>query len=221
MKVSSKTALIIILLAVVALLLFFPMFGKPSILGMTIAKVYVKPLEVNNTCNVSLYKGWNLFSIACQASNVSVTNLLQPLEGNYSSIYRYNGDAQLDKWNVYNPNLPGWVVQDLTDLNVEEGYWINMVEDDVFYLYGSITLPRKISLGSGWRLVGHPTNTSKDPATAFTTISGSYSIVWGYNASSGNYLYYIPGMGGNTLSIIEPGSGYWVNMTSGDDWWVT
>jgi len=224
-RLSGRSILIILLLVFVILLLVVPfekIRGKPSILGAMVARVFVKPSAINTTCNVDLVGGWNLMSVACASDNSSLSNVLKSIDGMYVSIHGYNSSDVADPWKSYNPNMPEWVVQDLFIISEKSGYWINMNSSGMLSVNGTITTsPHKISLIRGWNLIGYPSENSKEPSDAFSSIAGSYSIAWAYNASEQEYLYYNPYLDTGTLTMIIPGLGYWINMTEDDDLWLT
>ncbi len=223
-QISSRTLLIIILIAIIILLFIIPlekMVGKPSILGAVVSKVFVRSLASNQTCSIDLAEGWNLVSTSCVPQNTSVDFVLASISGNYSSIHTYNASVELDYWKAYDPSMPSWVVQDLDSISEKKGYWIKVTGQDILVVNGTVSVPTSVSLENGWNLVGYPASTAKTPADAFSSISGSYSIVWAYNTSESTYYYYNPSLGSGTLGQISPNRGYWINMTEDDTWWVT
>lgn len=222
-KNPSKGVIIAILIITALLLIVVPveqLRGKPPILGAVLAKVFVKPLATNQTCNITMESGWNLISIACQPDNTSLLSMLQPLSGNYTSIHSYESN-QSDKWKTYNPNLPSWVEHDLSEISNQKGYWINLIATSTINISGVLENPVQIPLMKGWNLVGYPSDNAKTPVNALTTIGSSYSIIWAYNATSDTYLYYNPNLGSGTLDYMINSWGYWINMTQNDNWWVT
>ena len=223
-KLSDKTLVIISLIAIISLILLIPfesIVGKPSIIGAMVASVFVSSLETNNTCNIDMVEGWNLISFACKPDNSSVGSMLSPINGNYTSIHTYNASDDADNWKSYNPNVPSWVLQDISTINDKSGYWIKMDNNSILNVTGTISSPNSINLMQGWNLISYPSDSSKSPSDAFSGISNSYSIVWAYNASEDSYLYYSPSLGSGTLTDITPDRGYWINMTTGDTLWVT
>jgi len=224
MKLSAKTWVIVGLVVFVVAFALLPLevfVGKPSILGMVLAKVYIKPLEINKTCNAILNDEWNLIGIGCITGNDSLEYMLASIEGEYESIHTYDTLDADDKWKSYNPALPNWTINDLSIISPEKGYWINVNNSSSYSIEGTILIPRRISLTSGWNLVGYAGNVSNDENTAFATITGSYSIAWMYNSTSSNYLYYNPTLGSGTMNGVERGYGYWLNITNNVDWWIS
>ena len=83
-----------------------------------------------------------------------------------------------------------------------------------------------IPLTVGWNLVSfnvHPTNT--DIATVLSSITGNYSLVYAWDAtsSSNNWLMYDPSMPPflNSLNHLDETMGFWIYMTTADTLEVT
>ena len=222
-KISLKAWLIVLLLLLNIILIIPPEITSklPSIIGATIATVYVYGQGIPSTCVFNLTNGWNLISFACTKENMTVSSLLADINQNYISIHTYEPGEAIDKWKAYNPNMPYWVVQDLSTIRYDKGYWIKLNQNTSFIIQGNITLPNRINILQGWNLVGYPLQTQKTPIDAFSTINGKYSVVWTYDTAADTYLYYNPSLGTNTLTQIIPTKGYWINMTSSASWWVT
>lgn len=223
-KISSKALIIIGLIILILLLIFVPFkefLSKPSISGATTAKAFIKPLEFNNTCNIGLINGWNLVSIACIPYDTSIASVMSSINNNYSSIHTYDVIDTADHWKSYSPDMPIWVIQDISDISSEKGYWIKMNNDSFLTVPGTIISPATLTLIKGWNLIGYPSDSSAGPPDAFSSIIGSYSIVWAYNASAASYLYYNPNLGMGTLTEISPNRGYWINMTQDNTLWIT
>jgi hypothetical protein len=78
-----------------------------------------------------------------------------------------------------------------------------------------------LDLVAGWNLVSfplHPVNT--EVASVLASISGSYSLVYAWDASvsSKNWLTFDPAAPtyANTLTALDEKIGFWINMTSAD-----
>jgi hypothetical protein len=69
-----------------------------------------------------------------------------------------------------------------------------------------------VSLSTGWNLVGYSGSSSTTPASAFSSISGEYSVIWSYDEASQTWSWYIPGGSENNLESVVPGQAYWVLM---------
>jgi hypothetical protein len=221
-KGSKQTLFILILLLLVLALALMPidiLMGRQSILGAVISKVYVKGIETNKSCTLNLSSGWNLISIACIPQDTSLASVLNPIASDYISIHEYDTGASTDNWKSYNPSMPAWVVQDLSSISEKKGYWIRIESGCLLNVNGSVLIPNTVDMAQGWNLIGYPANNSNSPQNAFSTIDGSYSIVWTYNTTQDQYLYYTPSLAG-TLTEIQPVKGYWINMTAGDTLWI-
>ena len=73
-----------------------------------------------------------------------------------------------------------------------------------------------ITLSPGWNLVSlplqQPANASS-VASALSSISGAYEVVWAYAGQS--WQVYDPNdTAGSTLTTMQAGNGYWIKMTS-------
>jgi RHS repeat-associated protein len=82
---------------------------------------------------------------------------------------------------------------------------------------GTVPIPSHVTryevLHPGMNLVSVPVviaNTQIEVALA--SIAGAYSAV--YRPSGNNYLYYLPGQPGNTLSDVAAGAAYWIDASS-------
>ncbi len=91
------------------------------------------------------------------------------------------------------------------------GYWINMTESATLTVSGS-TPSNSIELANGWNLVGYNSSTSQSVSDALESIEGKYVSVWAY--VNGTWKVYDPANPGFIdLSTMEPGYGYWINVT--------
>jgi hypothetical protein len=73
--------------------------------------------------------------------------------------------------------------------------------------YGSL-----VSLTEGWNFVSFPWLTAAvSPTILLSAVSSNVRIVWGYNNETKTWLKYLPD-GLSTLTLIEPGKGYWIYM---------
>jgi hypothetical protein len=223
-RLSNKTWLILILVGMILLLLLVPienLFGKPSILGAVLSKVFVRGQEIPMTCNIPLADGWNLIGIGCKKGDMSVESVMAPIDSIYVSIHGYNMNGGLDKWKSYNPSMPNYVIQDLDTLDVETGYWVNSRAVTLFSYNGTIELPNSISLLKGLNLISYPRNESQEISTALATIDGRYTIVYAYNTTLRNFTYYNASTMTGNLSELKYYEGYWINMTSNGILWIT
>ena len=140
---------------------------------------------------------------------------LSTINGNYSIVWAYNASDTADHWKKYDPLAP--FGNDLTSIVPGKGYWIMMTNNDVLLITG--TSPESIDLKTSWNLIGYNSLVSLPITDALSSIDGNYSIIWAYNASDTAdhwKKYDSQAPFGNDLSIMEPGKGYWIMMTTDD-----
>ena len=88
------------------------------------------------------------------------------------------------------------------------------------------TLSYPLDLASGWNLMGNSLSTPLDVKTTFGSQS-QIVTVWKWNAGTSTWAFYAPsldangtlasyaaGKGYSVLSAINPGEGYWINVTA-------
>jgi hypothetical protein len=145
--------------------------------------------------------------------------LLESIEDNYSAIFGYKPNS-IDSWESHNPSLPTWVVQDLDIIDNRKGYWLIMKNKSTFYKNGRVSNVNTVPLVTNWNLIGYPNDKTIDSNTALSEITGNYSIIMAYNASTGFWDSFGP-LGDGSLENISMDRGYWIYMTSNDLWNMT
>lgn len=141
------------------------------------------------------------------ASAVTMGDALASINGSYDIVWAYN--ASSGAWLRYVPGSGG---NTLTEASVVQGYWVKMNSADTLNISGTEPSSTDMSMAVGWNLIGYPKTTEAAVGTSLASINNKYLIVWAYNASSGGWLRYVPGSGGNTLTNMLPGFGYWIKM---------
>ena len=110
--------------------------------------------------------------------------------------------------NLKNGNYTYWVQANDTagNMNVSETrvVTVNVTEYTV-----------SVTLESGWNMIGVPLDLSNYTLPVpLSSIEGDYTDIVYYNATSGEYQSYTVGWEAfATLKELEPGAGYWINMT--------
>jgi hypothetical protein len=140
-KIFRTTALA--MLAIVVIVLFFRNsydVGEFALKEVTGAATDSGTLSFTITypsCvrNISMYSGWNLISIVCAQNDTSLTTVLSPIGGNYSSVEAYYASDNADPWKKYDPSVPPFI-NDLNNIAPEYGYWFNMSANDTWEVYG-------------------------------------------------------------------------------------
>lgn len=99
----------------------------------------------------------------------------------------------------------------LRTIEVGRGYLIRMKEAATLTLSGPRLSPStRLHLTPHWQWIGYFGVAPASPADALGSIRGKYMCVMGEDGS------YCPGRAeqGNSLSLMEPGKGYMINVTS-------
>jgi hypothetical protein len=190
-----------------------------SITGEVVSRVNVTGLRVDY-CNFTLQEDLNLVSFFCIANGAPIGEVMNGFsnQGNIEAVFEYE-KGSTDLWKIYNPNLPGFVIQDLHDMSRTKGYWIRTNAQTSAYIIGGLRIPNYIPLTPGWNLVGYPTNSTKAVNESFITIAGNYTEVRKYDPINHVFLSYIPGIGGG-MNETKTYEGYWINITTPEVWTV-
>jgi hypothetical protein len=160
--------------------------------------------------DLPIQSGWSLISLPRQPNDTSISTCLNNIAGKYLSVWAYENGS----WKVYDPNNPGF--SDLLTFEAGKGYWINMTESANLTLTGIIP-SNSISLSAGWNLVGYNSSISQPIGDALASIAGKYISVWAY--IDGGWKVYDPNNPGfSDLITMDPGYGYWINMTEAATW---
>lgn len=167
-------------------------------------------------CTVIAGAGYNTVSFPCLPTSIARDTIVNGSD--LTAMYQYlPGEA--DAWKVYNPNLPSWVVSDLQTLTRRSGYVLILSAPRSFSISGLQVTSTEIPLVAGWNLVGYPSLTVRNASTAFSSID-NFTQARTYDNAGVTYLIY-NNPGGGTLTIAEPGQGYWFNATQATSWTVT
>jgi hypothetical protein len=159
---------------------------------------------------LSLYPGWNLFSIYPDVANTDLLSVLAPIEGLYEVVCSY--DTSSGGWKQYIAHESAESISDLNTLEPRKGYWINMsVSEKVMFTITGEEIPdRTVQLSTGWNLIGYTSTES----TSLENIpfSRDYTSIWTYDSEGGIWLIHVAGNHGsaNNLTQLVPGRGYWI-----------
>ncbi|MDB4622827.1 DUF5011 domain-containing protein, partial [Akkermansiaceae bacterium] len=164
--------------------------------------IEMKDFEIQT---LNLKKGWNLVSFYVEADDMSPETVLAPIQNELLEIRNVG--------TVYNPNV-GSVFNNLTDLNVKEGYWVEVSEDVSFEVEGKVLSGVSTYLNHGWNLVGYPRmnggeTVASELASLGSTVVQMKTLEDSYDPSNPSFL--------NTLSTMTPGLGYWLKVTKDDE----
>ncbi|MCK4734172.1 MAG: DNRLRE domain-containing protein, partial [Methanophagales archaeon] len=181
--------------------------------GTTDRKREPDSIETIRQTSIQLHTGWNLISLPLTPEDAAILNVLSPVADNWNSVWSYEGG----KWKRYDLTGPDFL-NTLTFMEPGKGYWLHMNSDDTLSISGSEPRVKSIPLSAGWNLVGYNSLNSKSTTEAMKSVEGNWNSVWSYEA--GRWKRY--DMTGpdflNSLTFMEPGKGYWLNMKSPDTW---
>lgn len=167
-------------------------------------------------CTFTLASGYNIISIPCLSTAEPIENITHSMSVNLMYQYVPGGT---DRWRVYNPDLPSYVVSDLQFLTRRAGYIVFADANGSKTIEGRRVGLTDIPITTGWNLVGYPTFNITSVADALADINDSYNVVVTYNASAAQFVNYTNPDGGDLL-VLTPGEGYWINGTALDTWAV-
>ncbi|MBN2566990.1 hypothetical protein JXB02_02810 [Candidatus Woesearchaeota archaeon] len=165
----------------------------------------------------------NLISFVCNPTDPNISVVLAPIDGEYESAHHYDDEDPIDHWKVYNPALPGWVVQDLATLNSSMGFWLKMNASDNLTVTGSMTGNKFQPLGLDYNMVGYPTTVPMAINLSLASIENNYTSIHMYNASdtADHWKVYNPALPGwvvQDLTRTVPHQGYWIRMNQTEVW---
>ena len=171
------------------------------------------------TTDISLKTGWNLISCPIQPNDNSVDKVLESIAGKYNSIFAYN--TQNNSWQYYIITGGTPIINDLTTIDPNKGYWINMTEDIKLTVTGTSPADLTIPLLSGWNLVGYKGTDGKSRIDAISSIYQQCMSMFAYDTQANSWQYYINAGGSqivNDLDRMYQGKGYWISASSDCVW---
>lgn len=175
-------------------------------------------------CNTTAYEGFNLFALHCIPTNASVKNVFVDSMANITSLHAYDGSASGDPWSAYNPDLPSWVVQDLSRIERTQGYWLRMDSKTSLNIFGTYNEPVINSLVPGWNLAAYALINVTNVNESLRGIETVLSLILGYNATdiADPWKSYNPAVAPafNDLDLFHPFHGYWINLTDNGSWYL-
>jgi len=141
--------------------------------------------------NISLKEEWNLISIPLVSDDMTAGNIFKDID--YTKIFAYIDG----RW---------YELDDDSLIDSKKGYWISSLSEQTLVLEGMETGDIVFDLDEGWNLIGYP---SLDEVLVSEILEGiEYSVVYSYDGWSS----YVPGRPFNSLTVMKPGYGYWVNV---------
>lgn len=164
--------------------------------------------------NINMLPGWNLTSPPLVEADTAIASVLSTISEGYDLVRAYDASDPQMPWRQLDMDAPAFV-NDLTLMDERMGFWVHMTTPDTLTTVGSRPASTSMSLHQGWNLVGYPSTQSKPVAQALTSIEGKYTTVYTYDASdpADPWKKYEVGAADNDLTVMEPGWGYWIEVT--------
>ena len=155
------------------------------------------------TQNISLQNGWNLISLNIYPTSYQISNIFADLIASEELIKIKN------IFNSYDPELLP-VYNTLTEFEDGSGYYVKVVNNTSLSVEGQAVNVSytEIPLSAGWNLTGYLPQMDQDLDVALQTIMSSLLKI---KDSFGSYDPSLPPEF-NTLTTMNPGSGYWIKM---------
>lgn len=217
----AMVAFVMLLVLSYAIMNFSELMKFPSITGnalMSTRLVITQKISVD--CNMSLEQGWNLVSFPCISNAVGPQTFLENLS-EYRDLRYYNVRDSNDPWKSYNPDLPSWVVQDLSSISRAYGYWIYLDSDTRLMISNELATPTVTDVYEGWNLLGYPNRTSKPINDTFGNMIPNFDYVHMYNASDSidqwkQWTWNSSLASDQDFNYTNPNYGYWIYMINDD-----
>ncbi len=182
----------------------------PSITTTSAQPTSTTTSESTSVFIITLRAGWNLISLPLQPVDTSIAEVTSPIKNSCTQIWTSKDGQEL----IYYPDNPE--LSTLASMEAGTGYWVNMVKGSILLVQG--TAPSSaIVLKKGSNLAGYNSTVSKPAEESLNSISGKYRRVWTF--VNGELLTYDPNdPDSNTLQVMSPGFGYWIDATEDCVW---
>ena len=152
---------------------------------------------VNQT--IPLVKGWNLISFYVTPTTPAISSVFSSVMTNVISIKTSEA--------FYDPKQ-SVVFNSLLNIEAGKGYLINMADAGTITVSGQVVPSVTYTLKPGWNMIGYPSNTK-------ATIPTKLNLVWDTFVTVKNFEgYNTKGNTANSLTVLLPNSGYFLNVST-------
>jgi len=157
------------------------------------------------TQNLALKEEWNLISFNVHPFDPIVSTVMQPLSGKLVQLKNMT--------KIYNPSAQPFL-NTLKSITDGEGYFIKLNQVTGFSITGKpIDVPfTTIKLKQNWNLIGYICQQPQAVEIALKSLKDAGVLLQVKNATKVYNPGALPFL--NTLKTMEPGVGYWVNVTT-------
>lgn len=154
---------------------------------------------------ITLNTGWNLISLPEQMLCDDITVITECIATDCKAVWT----IEEGEWLAYFPGHHE--LSDLTSMKAGKAYWIEMNAEAVLYIDGP-DAASCVSLTPGWNFIGCNAAAPREIADIFDEYSQSIISIWSY--VDGEWKAYLPQTPGlSDFSELQPGKGYWVNVS--------
>lgn len=159
--------------------------------------------------NISLTRGWNMFSLNVLMDDPSMNSVLQSLITN-GTLVKVQNEAGLSF--EYLSSVQEWINQ-IGNIQSTEGYNIKVNNNTTLSLNGvPIALPLNVPLTQGWNIVSYPFRFNQSAMTLLNGLISNNQLVKVLN-ESGMAIEYLPQIGWiNQINQFVPGEAYSVKV---------
>jgi len=184
-------------------------------LGLSTGNINATLSPPTSTVTNTLVSGWNLISLPILPEDPEVAVTLSSITGTYEIIWAHDVcDPPATQWKRYDPDVAPQF-NTLHEIKAQNGLWLQMFSPETLEVNGWEYDEYPVELCIGWNLVGYPSLTPRPIEEALADITGKYEVVFQYVAADVGIEWkkYDPDLPfGNTLTTMEPGYGYWIQM---------
>jgi len=159
-----------------------------------------------------LYDGLNMVSLPVRPDDATTESLFAGISDRIVRVWTFDAADPADPWKLYEPS--GGEANDLAQLSVERGYWVEVSDDVEVTVNGRVYYGMTIPLRQGWNFIGYPALTERSLESALDGIASFVELVWHYRAqdAADPWKRYDPSASpwSNDLTRLSPGEGYWI-----------
>ena len=149
--------------------------------------------------NITLLEGWNLISYPVETLNQTIESAYF---FDYTDIYKYSS---------------GWHhIDNKSDINISSGYWVYVLNNTNATISGFEIKNVTYSLKEGNNLISYPSVLPENISVLFSDVSEKINSIFIYRNNT--WLSHNFNRTVNTLDIVNPGEGIWVNLKNDTTW---
>lgn len=148
---------------------------------------------------ISLEEGWNFISLNVEPSSLLISIVFSEALGDINCIKTSEG--------FFMPSYPEYL-NSITAIDLSKSYLVECKRPTQIRVVGYEVSNVTTMLNEGWNYVAYPVREQTSPDSYFGEIWDSFGIVKDFGS------YYTKGGNLNTLTLMQPGFGYFVELNS-------